>query len=78
MSKPKRKRKVPNGIPDKWAFQNLNSNIMTTERKTQLGDFLIQYGYKLKNDTSGKTTTDIMKDFKSILLNLKKLNDTNK
>lgn len=48
---------------------------MTTQRKEQLGDFLIKYGYSLKNDTSNKTTKDVMKDFKSILLNLKKLND---
>jgi uncharacterized protein YecA (UPF0149 family) len=49
---------------------------MTKERKDQLAKFLIEYGYKLKYDTSSKTTENIMKDFKSILINLKKLRDT--
>lgn len=71
----KKKRDRSKTRLDDWAFKNLKQNIMTQERKDQLGDFLIQYGYRLKKDTSGKTTTEVMNDFKSILINLKKLKE---
>lgn len=67
------KRKFTKSRLDSHAFKNLD--IMTQERKEQMGNFLIQYGYKLKNDTSGRTIKSVMQDFKSILINLKKLQD---
>tara|TARA_R110000796_G_C14382952_1_gene415442 strand:- start:490 stop:705 length:216 start_codon:yes stop_codon:yes gene_type:complete len=65
----KRKKK---GTPDEWAFKTLN-NIMTQEHKELLGKHLIEVGYKLVKDKSGKTIDDVITDMKNVFIQLKKL-----
>ena len=69
------KKKKVKGIPDEWAFKNLKSNIMTQEHKEMLGKHLIEIGYKLVKDKSGKTIDDVINDMKNVFIQLKKLKD---
>lgn len=48
---------------------------MTTEHKTLLGKHLIEIGYKLAKDKSGKTIDDVVNDMKNVLIQLKKLKE---
>ena len=59
------------GIPDKDAFKNLK--YMTEEHKKLLGKHLIEVGYKLAKDKSGKTIDDVVADMKNVFVQLKKL-----
>jgi len=63
------------GIIDPHVFKNLKQE-MKQEHKELLGKHLIEIGYKLSKDKSGKTINDVMLDMKNILINLKKLKDT--
>ena len=65
----KRKKK---GTPDEWAFKTLINN-MTQEHKELLGKHLIEVGYKLVKDKSGKTIDDVITDMKNVFIQLKKL-----
>ena len=65
----KRKKK---GKPDEWAFKTLINN-MTQEHKELLGKHLIEVGYKLVKDKSGKTIDDVITDMKNVFIQLKKL-----
>lgn len=66
-----RKRK---GKPDEWAFKNIKI-IMTQEHKDLLGKHLIEVGYKLVKDKSGKTIDDVITDMKNVFVQLKKLKE---
>lgn len=53
----------------------INLKLMTTEDKKKLGKHLIEIGYKLARDTSGKTVDDVMSDMKNVLIQLKRLKE---
>lgn len=69
------KKKKLKGIPDQWAFKNLKINTMTTEHKKMLGKHLIELGYKLAKDKSGKTIDDVINDMNNVHAQLKKLKE---
>ena len=46
---------------------------MTQEHKELLGKHLIEVGYKLVKDKSGKTIDDVITDMKNVFIQLKKL-----
>ena len=53
------------------AFVNLK--LMTTEHKKMLGKHLIEIGYKLAKDKSGKTIDDVIADMDNVQRQLNKL-----
>lgn len=48
---------------------------MTQEHKNLLGKHLIELGYKLAKDKSGKTVDDVINDMKNVFIQLKKLKE---
>lgn len=69
-----RQQKSTKAILDSHAFKNLKIE-MKQEHKEMLGKHLIEIGYKLSKDKSGKTVDDVIADMKNVLINLKKLKD---
>jgi hypothetical protein len=67
-------RKKPKGKNDPILFKNIN-NIMTQEHKELLGKHLIEVGYKLVKDKSGKTIDDVVADMKNVFVQIKKLKE---
>ena len=66
-------RKKPKGKNDPILFKNIIDNTMTQEHKDLLGKHLIEVGYKLVKDKSGKTIDDVITDMKNVFVQLKKL-----
>ena len=48
---------------------------MTTEHKNLLGKHLIEVGYKLCKDKTGKTIDDVIADMKNVFVQIKKLKE---
>jgi len=69
----KRKRDTSLTKLDSHAFINLNKITMTEEHKTMLGKHLINIGYKLAKDKSGKTIDDVVADMKNVFMQISKL-----
>jgi len=71
----KRKRDTSLTKLDSHAFINLNKNkiTMTDEHKKLLGKHLINVGYRLAKDKSGKTIDDVVDDMKNVFVQIKKL-----
>ena len=67
-------RKKPKGKNDPILFKNLKTS-MTQEHKELLGKHLIEVGYKLVKDKSGKTIDDVIADMKNVFVQLKKLKE---
>jgi len=65
-------KKKPKGKNDPILFKNIKTN-MTQEHKELLGKHLIEVGYKLVKDKSGKTIDDVVADMKNVFVQLKKL-----
>ena len=47
------------GIPDEWAFKNLNIMIIKQEHKKMLGKFIIEQGYKIAKGKDDKTFAEV-------------------
>jgi len=62
------------GVIDQDAFKNIKKS-MTQEHKDLLGKHLIEVGYKLVKDKSGKTIDDVITDMKNVFVQLKKLKE---
>ena len=68
------KQKIKDAKPDEWAFKNLR--VMKKEHKELLGKHLIELGYKLAKDKSGKTIDDVVADMKNVFVQIKKLKES--
>jgi hypothetical protein len=67
-------RKKPKGKNDPILFKNLKIS-MTPKHKELLGKHLIEVGYKICKDKSGKTIDDVIADMKNVFVQLKKLKE---
>lgn len=70
------KQKSTKAVLDSHAFKTIIDKEMKQEHKELLGNHLVQIGYKILKDKSGKTIDDVMADMKNVLINLKKLKDS--